>query len=206
MVGWPWPTAATIVASVTAVTRPACLVLSVAFLLAGSVSACGPSNGGNVASDDYAKAVCSGLLSWRQGVAGDSAGLSQALQAGAADVSTVKAKYTAFFQGIVRRTDTLLAAVDKAGAPKIDNGTAYARDLSGALAQTRTGLASAQRRFAALPVNDLRSYAAGAAKIRDALGTVFLGVGTTLDQLGKTYPDKGLNKAFEDQAACKSLT
>jgi hypothetical protein len=182
------------------------LVLLVTFLLAGAVSACGPSNGGDVAAGDYAKAVCSGLLSWRQGVAGDSARLSQALQAGAADVRTVKAKYTAFYQGVVRRTDTLLGAVSKAGAPKVDNGVAYARDLTGALTRTRTGLATAQRRFAALPVNDLRSYASGAARIRDDLGTVFLGVGTALDELGKTYPDKGLNKAFEEQTDCKSLT
>jgi hypothetical protein len=181
------------------------LVPFVAFLVAGLVSACGPSNGGDVSAEDYAKSVCAGLLSWRQGVAGDSARLSRDLQAGAADVATVKAKYTAFFQGAVRRTDTLLTAVGKAGAPKVDNGTSYARDLQAALAQTRTGLASAQRRFAALPVDNLRSYAAGAAKIRDELGTVFLGVGTALDQLGKTYPDKGLNKAFENDGDCKSL-
>ncbi len=186
-------------------TRPVRLVLLVTFLLAGLVAACGPSNGGDVAAGDYAKAVCSGLLSWRQGVAGDSARLSTALQA-SSDVRTVKARYTAFYQGVVKRTDTLLTAVGKAGAPKVDNGVAYARDLTAALTQTRTGLANAQRRFAALPINDLKSYATGAARIRDDLGTVFLGVGTALDQLGKTYPDKGLNKAFEEQTDCKSLT
>jgi hypothetical protein len=206
VVGRAWPTTAGAVATVTVVTRRARLTLVAAFLLAGAVSACGVSNGGDVKSADYAKAVCSGLLTWRQSVSGDSSRLSQALQAGASDVTTVKTKYTAFYQGVVRRTDALLTAVDKAGAPKIDNGLSYAHDLTAALTQTRTGLANAQRRFAALPVNDLRSYAAGAAKIRDDLGTVFLGVGTTLDQLGRTYPDKGLNKAFEDQTECKSLT
>jgi hypothetical protein len=155
--------------------------------------------------EGYAKAICGGLLTWRQGVASDSARLSRELQAGGADVATVKAKYTAFFQGVVRRTDSLLTAVTKAGAPKVDNGTAYARDLQAALGKTRTGLAGAQRRFAALPINNLRSYASGAAKIRDDLGTVFLGVGTALDDLGKTYPDKGLNEAFEQDADCKSL-
>jgi hypothetical protein len=178
----------------------------VAFVLAGSVSACSPSNGGDVPPEDYAKTICAGLLSWRQGVASDSARLSRELQAGAAEVATVKAKYTAFFQGVVRRTDLLLAAVNKAGAPKVDNGTSYAHDLQAALTKARAGLAAAQRRFAALPVNDLGSYAAGAAKARDDLGTVFLGVGTALDDLGRTYPDKGLNEAFEQQADCKSLT
>jgi hypothetical protein len=191
---------------VTAVTRRTLSLPVVAFLLAGAMLGCGPSNGGDTSSEDYAKGVCAGLLSWRQGVASDSARLSRELQAGAADIATVKAKYTAFFQAVVRRTDTLLAAVSKAGAPKVDNGTAYAHDLQAALAKTRTGLATAQRRFAGLPINDLRSYAAGAAKVRDDLGTVFLGVGTALDQLGKTYPDKGLNQAFEQQADCKSLT
>jgi hypothetical protein len=170
------------------------------------MAACGPSNGGAVAPEDYAKAVCSGLVSWRHGVANDSARLSRELQASAAEIATVKAKYTAFFQGVVRRTDTLLGAVSKAGAPKVDNGTSYARDLQAALTETRTGLAGAQRRFAALPINDLRSYASEAAKVRDALGGVFVGVGDALDQLGKTYPDKGLNEAFEQDADCKSLT
>jgi hypothetical protein len=190
---------------VAAVTRRILLVAFVVFLLAGSVSACGPSNGGDIPPEDYAKAICGGLLTWRQGVANDSARLSRELQAAAADIATVKAKYTAFFQGVVRRTDTLLAAVGKAGAPKVDNGSSYAHDLQAALVKTRAGLASAQRRFAALPVDNLRSYASGAAKVRDDLGTVFLGVGTALDDLGKTYPDKGLNEAFEQDADCKSL-
>lgn len=166
---------------------------------------CGPSNGGDTAAEDYAKSVCAGLLSWRQGVTNDSAQLSRQLQASAADVGTVKAKYTAFFQGVVRRTDALLSAVDRAGAPKVDDGSGYARDLRAALTEARTGLASAQRRFAALPTNNLRSYAAGAAKTRDDLGTIFVGVGEALDRLGRTYPDKGLNEAFEEQPDCKSL-
>jgi hypothetical protein len=189
---------------VAAVIRRILLVPLVAFLT-GSAAGCAPTNGGDVSPEDYAGSVCAGLLSWRQGVANDSARLSRDLQAAAADVGTVKAKYTAFFQGAVRRTDALLVTVRKAGAPKVDNGTSYARDLQSALADTRVGLANAQRRFAALPTNDLRSYAAGAAKIRDDLGKVFIGVGSALDRLGKTYPDKGLNKAFEQQADCKSL-
>jgi hypothetical protein len=180
------------------------LVPLVAFL-AVAASGCGPTNGGDVPPEDYAKTVCAGLLSWRQSVANDSTRLSSDLQAAAADVGTVKAKYTAFFQGVVRRTDVLLSAVSKAGAPKVDNGSSYARDLKSALAETRVGLANAQRRFAVLPANDLRSYAAGAAKIRDDLGKVFIGVGSALDRLGRTYPDKDLNEAFEQQPDCKSL-
>jgi hypothetical protein len=185
------------------VVRRTRLVLIVAFVLAAA--GCGPSNGGAVAPRDYADAVCAGLQTWRQGVTGDSTRLSADLQRRSADIATVKAKYTAFYRSVVARTDTLLTAVGRAGAPEVDNGTSYARDLQAALTQTRTGLAAAQRRFATLSTSDLRSYAAGAAKIRDDLGKVFLGVGDTLDQLGRTYPDKGLNKAFEESATCKSL-
>jgi hypothetical protein len=166
---------------------------------------CGPTNGGQTPAEEYAKAVCVGLLTWRQGVTNDSAELSRQLQAGAADVGAVKAKYTAFFRGVVRRTEALLTAVDRAGAPKVDDGTPYARDLRAALETTRAGLVRAQRRFAALPTNNLRSYAAGAAKIRDDLGAIFIDVGAALDRLGKTYPDKGLNEAFEDEPDCQSL-
>jgi hypothetical protein len=190
---------------VAVVNRRILAVLSVAIAVVASMAGCRTSNGGDIAPQDYAKAVCAGLLSWRQGVTNDSAELSRQLQAGAADVGTVKTKYTRFFQGAVRRTDVLLTAVDRAGEPKVDEGLSYARDLQSALTQARTGLATAQRRFAALPTNNLRSYAAGAAKIRDDLGTIFVGVGAALDRLGQTYPDKGLNEAFEQQPDCKSL-
>lgn len=175
------------------------------FALAALLVACGPSNGGATPPEDYARTVCSGLLSWRQGVVNDQAQLSRELQARAADIRTVKAKYTAYFRSTVRRTDALLTAVDRAGAPKVDDGAAYAHDLRTALADVRTGLGDAQRRFATLPADDLRSYASGAAKIRDRLGTVFVTVAAALDRLGATYADKDLNEAFEQQPDCKSL-
>jgi hypothetical protein len=188
---------------VAAVSRRVPIVL-IAVLFAASAG-CGPSNAGAVDSGDYANAVCARLLAWRQGVTNDSTKLSADLQARSSDINAVKAKYTAFYKSIVTRTDTLIAAVRKAGAPKVDNGSSYARDLLVALNQTRTGLATAQRRFAGLPTTDLRSYAAGAGKIRDDLGKVFLGVGDSLDTLGRTYPDKGLNQAFEHSTDCQNL-
>ena len=182
--------------------RGAFTALAVVILAAG----CGPSNGGAVEAKDYAKAVCGHLLRWKQGVASDGALLSQQLRAKSADVATVKAKYTAFFHGAVGRTDTLLEGLDRAGAPKVEDGVDYARDLRAALAVTRTGLADARARFAALPTGDLRSYAAGSAKIRDELGQAFVGVGAALDRLGRRYPDKALNSAFDQQPECKRLT
>jgi hypothetical protein len=180
---------------------PFVLIAALLALCAG----CGASNGGSVDSADYANAVCGSLLSWRQGVTNDSTRLTAALQSPSSDIGAVKARYTAFYRSIVTRTDTLIGAVRKAGAPKVDNGNSYAKDLLGALEKTRAGLATAQRRFAALPTADLHSYATGAGKIRDDLGKVFLGVGDALDKLGQTYPDKKLNQAFEHSADCQNL-
>jgi hypothetical protein len=179
-------------------------VVFVAIVLA-AIAGCGVSEGGDVEPEAYAKAVCSGLLTWRTGVTADSTQLSNALKAGGSDVATVKARYATFFSGAVKRTDLLVRTVGDAGAPEVDNGLGYARDLQAALAQTRKGLADAQTRFARLPTTDLRSYAAGAAKVRDSLGTVFTEVGSSLDRLGSTYTDDGLNKAFADDPDCRSL-
>jgi hypothetical protein len=183
--------------------RPVVVLALLAVLVAAP--ACGPSNGGEVAPADYAKAVCSTLLTWKQGVANDSALLSQELRTTSADVATVKAKYTAFFQGVVGRTDVLLREIEMAGAPSVDRGPDYARDLRAALTGARAGLADARARFASLPASDLRSYATGAAKIRDQLGRVFVAVGAALDRLSRTYTDKGLNSAFDDESAYKTL-
>jgi hypothetical protein len=166
---------------------------------------CGVSEGGDVEVRAYAKAVCSGLLTWRQGVSADSTALSTPLHARASEVATVKGRYSQFFAGTVRRTEELVRTVEKAGAPKVDNGLGYARDLLAALGRTRSGFTEAQTRFARLPIGDLRSYAAGAANIRDWLGTLFTEVGAALDRLGTTYTDTDLSEAFRDEPDCRSL-
>jgi hypothetical protein len=187
------------------VTRRGPSVAFAAIPVAALIAGCGPSEAGEADPRAYARSVCSGLLTWSRGVTADSAELSRALQAGGADVATVKARYTRFFAGTVRRTDELVSVVGQAGAPKVDNGLGYSRDLAAALATTRRGLAEAQARFAALPTGDLRSYAAGAGRIRDSLGTLFTGIGATLDRLGSTYTDPDLNEAFRDEPDCQRL-
>ena len=183
--------------------RPFAAALAVtAALLA---TACGAEDAGDVAPGTYAQSVCSGLVGWRDGVAADSAELTGSLGK-AADVATVRARYARFFDATVRRTDQLLGTVRDAGAPEADQGNGYARDLTAALERTRAGLAAAQKTFAALPTDDLGRYAAGARRVRDSLGTLFSQVGTTLDQLGGTYTDSGLNRAFRDDPACQRLS
>jgi len=118
-------------------------------------------------------------------------------------VATVQIWYTRFFSGAVRRTDELLRTVREAGAPDADQGLGYARDLTAALERTRAGLAGAQKTFGALPSDDLTAYAAGARGVRDSVGTLFSQVGGTLDQLGGTYTNSGLNGAFRDDPACQ---
>src|SRR5215212_8503748 len=103
-------------------------VLFVAIVLA-AVAGCGVSDGGDIEPRAYAKSVCSGLLTWRTGVTADSTRLSSGLKSGGSDVATVKARYTTFFSAAVTRTDQLVRTVGDAGAPKVDNGIGYARDL-----------------------------------------------------------------------------
>ncbi len=170
-----------------------------------TATACGPEDAGDSEPADFARSVCTGLTSWRDGVATDSAELTRSLS-GASDVATVRARYGRFFTSTVRRTDQLIHAVDTAGAPMVDHGRGYSRDLTTALRSARSGLATAQKSFAALPTGDLAGYAAGARKIRDSLGGVFTQVGTALDQLGRTYNSADLNRAFGDEPACQRLS
>jgi hypothetical protein len=186
---------------VSAVLRP----IAAFAVLAALLSACGAKDAGIVEPAAYAQTVCSGLIGWRDGVAADSAELTHSLD-GANDVATVRARYARFFTATVRRTDQLLGSVKSAGAPKADRGQGYPRDLAAALERTRTGLSAAQRSFAALPTGNLTAYAAGARKVRDSLGALFTQVGTTLDDLGRTYTDSGLNRAFRADPACQRLS
>jgi hypothetical protein len=186
---------------VAAVLRPIAACLIAVVLL----TACGPDDAGETEPAGFARSVCVGLTSWRDGVAAESAQLTSSL-GGATDVATVRSRYGRFFRSTVRRTDQLIRAVDAAGAPKVDHGRGYSRDLTAALESARSGLATAQKNFAALPTGDLAGYAAGARKIRDSLGGVFTRVGTTLDQLGRTYTSADLNRAFGDEPACQRLS
>lgn len=174
----------------------------VAFVL---LTACGPEDVGDTDPAQYARSVCSGLGTWRDGVAADSAELTRSLGT-AADVATVRSRYGRFFTSTVRRTDQLIRGIGSAGAPEVDHGRGYSRDLTAALQQARSGLATAQMSFAALPTTDLAGYAAGARKIRDSLGGVFGRVGSALDRLGRTYDDADLNRAFGDEPACQRLS
>ena len=169
------------------------------------LTACGPEDAGGTEATQYARSVCAGLGTWRDGVAADSAELTRSLSS-AADVATVRSRYSRFFTSAVRRTDQLIHAVDTAGAPKVDHGQGYSRDLTAALQRARAGLAAAQKSFAALHAGDLAGYAAGARTIRDSLGGVFSQVGTALDQLGRTYTSADLNRAFGDEPGCRRLS
>jgi hypothetical protein len=186
---------------VSAVFRPIATGLIALVLL----TACGPEDAGDTEPADFARSVCAGLTSWRDGVVTDSAELTRSL-GGADDVATIRSRYGRFFTSSVRRTDQLIHAVDTAGAPEVDHGRGYSRDLMAALESARSGLATAQRSFAALPTGELAGYAAGARKIRDSLGGVFTQVGTTLDELGRTYTSADLNRAFGDEPACQRLS
>ena len=169
------------------------------------LTACGPEDTGDTEPAAFARSVCAGLTSWRDGVATDSTELSRSLS-GSNDMAGVRARYGRFFRSAARRTDELIRAVDAAGAPKVDRGRGYARDLTAALERARSGLATAQKSFAALPTGDLAGYAAGARKIRDSLGVVFTQIGTALDQLGRTYTSAELSRAFGDEPACQRLS
>lgn len=169
------------------------------------LTACGPEDAGDTKPADFARSVCAGLTSWRDGVATDSTELSRGLGA-AGDVATVRSRYGRFFTSAVRRTDQLIHTVDAVGAPKVDRGQGYSHDLLAALESARSGLAAAQKSFTALPTGDLAAYAGGARKIRDSLRGVFARVGTTLDQLGRTYTSTDLNRAFGDEPACQRLS
>jgi hypothetical protein len=186
---------------VSAVLRPIAAGLAAVVLL----TACGPEDAGDTEPADFARSVCAGLTSWRDGVAADSADLTRGL-GGAVDAATVRARYGRFFASAARRTDQLIRAVDAAGAPKVDHGRGYSRALTAALERTRSGLATAQKSFAALPTSDLAGYAAGAREIRDSLGGLFTQAGTALDQLGETYTSADLNRAFGDEPACQRLS
>ncbi|AUG78224.1 hypothetical protein CFP65_3428 [Kitasatospora sp. MMS16-BH015] len=103
--------------------------------------------------------------------------------------------------GILADTDQKLAeAIDKAGAPKIDQGAKLQQDAVGELKQTAQGYLDVQKKLTTLPSNDQARFADGLRSIGDQVQRL---AQQSTDALGKLQSGD-LATAMAKQPGCKS--
>jgi hypothetical protein len=169
-----------------------------AVLLALGATACG---GGNTKQlDDWATTLCGGMQ-----------GPVQQADTALADTGTVKAGETPTALRVRLVTDLgtlatangqIALAVQKAGPPKVDDGTQTEANAMNELTQAVSGYTSVQQAVAALPVTDQAKFAAGLKGVGDKLQQVAELSTSALQQL----QTGDLGTALAKQPGCKSVS
>jgi hypothetical protein len=151
------------------------------------------------------------LDAWATTLCGSMQGPVQQSNAALADTGTVKPGETpaalqtrlAADLGSLAAANTQIAqAVQKAGAPKVDNGAQTQADAISELNQAAGGYTSVQQAVSALPVDDQAKFAAGLKGVGDKVQQLAELSTSALQQLQAG----SLGKALATQPGCKSTT
>ncbi|MHA6762168.1 small secreted protein [Streptacidiphilus sp. PAMC 29251] len=169
-----------------------------AVLVALGVTACGSGNGPAV--DAWAKSVCQGMQS-----------PVQQSNAALADTGAVKpgetpkalqTRLAADFGALATANTQIAQAVQKAGAPKVDNGAQTQADALSELDQAAGGFTKVQQSVLGLSVADQATFAAGLKGVGDQVQRLAELSTSALQKL----QTGDLGAALAKQPGCKSVT
>lgn len=107
-----------------------------------------------------------------------------------------------FYGDLAGRTDELLADLDAAGTPAVEEGSAISRDFRAPFESIRPALLDAKADAEQLPVDDPAAFEAAAAELGRSLRQAFDESGEAFDKLDD-YRPSNLDEAFDEEAACK---
>jgi hypothetical protein len=166
--------------------RRSCAVFVLAALLAAGCGGASPgsgtpsANGRNVSAKQWMGDICTALDDWQKPIR------DVPDTAADANLPQVKPVVVNFLDGLVAATETIIAKVNGAGTPGIDNGGDAVRDLKAALAKMQMSVRAAKTKIEAIPDKDPATFPNGLIQ----LGTVL--------QTDVTQSVQTVAKAFED--------
>ena len=189
--------------------RRAALLTALASVLVLLAAACGGGDGGGGVEggsepDAYAADVCGAITNWQERLQSSASTLGSDLQ-NSSDISAVKGKLVEFMGEAVQSTDQMLNQVEEAGPPDIEQGEAFHRDLVAGLRQARDTFAEAETNAENLPTNNPTAFQQGATELGQTLERQGGEIENTLSEVDEKYDSDELDKAFEDDPACKNL-
>ena len=150
----------------------------------------------------WADDVCTAVLTWFNGVQSSAGDLQRTLPS-VASVEEAHSQLVDFLAATVDQTDEMLADVEAAGAPAIEDGEAASRDLRSALVRVKQIFVDAKAKAEKLPVTDLLAFASAVQELATSIRTELEDVGGTFNDLQTRYKDLDLG---EDQpASCRKL-
>ena len=185
---------------------PRLVLAVVALALALAASACGGGGGaaGGTPPKEYAAAVCGALTTWQQDLQKASQTLSTSLSASSTPAQ-VKSKFIGFMSTAIRATERMRAKVKKAGPPDIDEGEQLQTDLDRALGRTETAFRDARDGARKLSTTNPAAFSRQGSKLGDSLTREGNAIEKRFDNLSDEYGSKELDRAFDEEPACKNV-
>jgi hypothetical protein len=180
----------------------AALAASLCLLAAG----CGGGGGGasKVEAAKYANDVCGAVETWQQQLTSASTLLAQRTSE-TDDLKQVRTQFVSFFNGAIKTTDEMLAAVDAAGVPDLDKGEKLSAALRAELAKFRPILVEARDKAKRLPVHDESLFASQAQSIGTRFQIEAAGLARLFDVVSEQYDSPELTRAAQESAVCRNL-
>jgi hypothetical protein len=148
--------------------------------------------------------VCGAVSTWLDGINANGTKLNQDVQA-IQDLNAGRDLLVKFMQDAVALTDTMLGAVQGAGAPSIASGQQLSADLVQALQPVKDTFEKAVTEAQQLPTDDPESFSQAATQLGDEISNSQGSFTTSFDALQKKYDDPALNNSFETVPACAQL-
>lgn len=157
--------------------------------------------------DAWVEEVCTGLGEWLTGIRERSAGLAEDLEGlTRGDFEGLKDLTVGFVRDAVEDTESLIADLEGAGAPAVDDGVETARTLVAALGDVRDLFAEALDDLEALPTDDPEALAQGLQEIGASIQANADTVAGLLDEAGAAgLGGDELDRAFARAPACESV-
>jgi len=175
----------------------ACISVFVAVAIAGCGSSSSSTTSG-VPAASYVKAVCTAARGWASDID---------TRIGALNVATIKnatqgkAAIQTFFKAAVADTADVVAKLQSAGQPSIDNGKAIAATFVSAFARIEHALKTGQSQANALPTDNPTAFRDAGRKLATSVQNSLNNIGSGLS--GLRSPE--LESAAKKVAACAPL-
>ena len=151
-------------------------------------------------ADTYAERVCGALSDWMTSIEEGNATLQGSLE-NEVDLEQVKQRLLEFLDDTIANTDDMIARVEDAGAPDVDNGEELHQRLLDLLGQAKTAFEDARDTVEGLDASNAQELGTGLQELGISLQTAFADVQNPLENADS----EELDRAFEDNEACTSL-
>ena len=188
--------------------RPVRRLSLAAAVFAATVAAAGCGGGDGGASgtppDEFAASVCGAIGDWQKSLQSGAQKMGADLGA-ASTPDQVKSKLVEFMGNSVEATDTMISKVKQAGPPAVDDGEQLQNDLVSGLEKASTAFKQAETQAKNLPTGNQADFQREAQDLTQTLQTQGTAIETTFNNLDKKYDSEELDKAFDEEPACKSI-